>query len=72
MLRQTPADSTGLLGAKVERRVLLLFVVQPELLPLLGVENRQCAGDRLANIVATRNITSIPIQVPLRGQRTSW
>jgi len=47
-------DSTGLLGTEVERHVLLGLVEQTELLPLLGVEDSQSTGDRLADIVATR------------------
>lgn len=53
MLGETPTDSTGLLGTEVKRHVLLGLVEQTELLPLLGVEDGQGTGDRLADIVAT-------------------
>jgi len=48
---QTAADGAGLLGAEVERQVLLVLVEQAELRPLLKVDNGQGAGDRLAEVV---------------------
>lgn len=53
VLVESPADGTGLLGAEVERDILLVLVEDTELLPLLGVEDGEGAGDRLADVGAT-------------------
>lgn len=52
-LGESPADGTGLLGAEVERRVLLAGVEEAELSPLLGVDDGQGPSNRLAHVVAT-------------------
>lgn len=51
VLGQPPPDSAGLLGAEVERQVLLVFVEDAELLALSGIDDSQDTGDRLADIV---------------------
>ena len=50
--RQTATDSTGLLRAKVEGKVLLVLVEEAKLGPLLKVDDGQGAGDGLAQVVA--------------------
>ena len=50
--RQTATDSTGLLRAKVEGKVLLVLVEDAELRALLEVDDGQGAGDGLAEVVA--------------------
>lgn len=45
---QAAADGTGLLGAEVEGQVLLVLVEQAHVVSLLGVDDGQDAGDRLA------------------------
>lgn len=50
--RKTAADGTSLLGAEVEGEVLLVLVEEAELSALLGVDDGQNAGNRLAEIVA--------------------
>ena len=50
--RQTAADGTSLLGAEVEWQVLLLLVEEAELGALVGVDDGEDAGDRLADVVA--------------------
>lgn len=52
VLRHAPADGTGLLCAEVEREVLLVLVEDAELCALVGVDDSEDAGDRLADIVA--------------------
>lgn len=49
---QTTTDSTGQLGAEVEGRVLLVLVEQAHVVALLGVDDGQDTGDRLAEVVA--------------------
>lgn len=49
---KTATDGTGLLGAEVERHVLLVLVEQAHVVALLGVDDGQDTGDRLAEIVA--------------------
>lgn len=49
---QTAADGAGLLGSEVKRKVLLVLVEEAELSALLGVDDREDAGDRLAKVVA--------------------
>lgn len=49
---QAAADGTGLLGPEVKGQVLLVLVEQAELSPLLGVDDGEDAGDRLAEVVA--------------------
>ena len=61
LLGQTAADGAGLLGSEVEGHVLLVLVEQAKLSPLLGVDDGQDAGDRLAEVVAT----SINVRQPL-------
>lgn len=55
VLVESPADGAGLLRAEVERNVLLALVEGAKLLALLGVDDREGTGDRLANVMAVRN-----------------
>lgn len=55
LLGQAAADGTGLLGPEVEGQVLLVLVEEAELGPLLGVDDRENAGDRLAEVAAIRS-----------------
>ena len=48
---KTATDGTSLLGAEVEGHVLLVLVEQAELVSLLGVDDGQDTGDRLAEVV---------------------
>lgn len=57
VLGQPAADGTGLLRAEVERRVLLVLVEQAELVSLLGVDDGEDAGDRLADVRAANSIS---------------
>lgn len=52
VLGHSPADGAGLLGAEVERQVLLALVEDAELGALVGVDDGEDAGDRLADVVA--------------------
>lgn len=52
VLGETAAHGAGELGAEVERKVLLVLVEQTQLSALVGVDNGQDAGDRLAAITA--------------------
>jgi len=49
--RETATNSTGLLRAEIERQVLLAFVEETELSSLLGVEDRENAGNGLSEIM---------------------
>lgn len=49
---EAAADGTSLLGAEVEGQELLVLVEQAELVSLLGVDDGQDTGDRLAEVVA--------------------
>lgn len=49
---QAATDGTGLLRAEVERHVLLVLVEQAHVVSLLGVDDGQNTGDRLAEVVA--------------------
>ena len=74
---QTATDGTGLLGAEVERDVLLGLVEETELRPLLGVDDREDTCDRLAEVVAANSRQSLiplsPMWLPVHdpGQHTS-
>jgi hypothetical protein len=48
---QATADGAGLLGPEVKGKVLLVLVEQAELSALLGVDDGQDAGNRLADVV---------------------
>ena len=50
--RQSATNGAGLLGAEVERGVLLVLVEQTKLRALLGVDDGQDTGDRLSQVVA--------------------
>lgn len=54
VLGQPSANGTGLLCAKVERHVLLVLVEKTELGALVGVDDCENLGDRLADVVAVR------------------
>lgn len=66
---EAATDGTGLLGAEVEGHVLLVLVEQAHVVALLGVDDGQDTGDRLAEVVAVterylsvfRNLSSFPI-----------
>lgn len=49
---QTATNSTGLLGAEVEGQVLLVLEEQAHVVALLGVDDGEDTGDRLAEVVA--------------------
>lgn len=50
--RQAATDGAGLLGAEVEREVLLVLVEEAQVVSLLGVDDGEDAGDRLSEVVA--------------------
>lgn len=52
VLGHSPADGAGLLRAEVERQVLLALVEDAELGALVGVDDGEDTGDRLADVVA--------------------
>lgn len=52
LLGQTTTDGAGLLWAEVEWEVLLVLVEQTELGALVGVDDGQDLGDRLADVMA--------------------
>lgn len=52
LLAESPADGARLLGSEVEREVLLLGVELTERVALVGVDDGQSTGDRLAEVVA--------------------
>ena len=54
MSGQSPPDGTGLLWAKIKRKVLLALVKKAELVALLGVDDSKNLSDGLAYIVAVR------------------
>ena len=54
VLGETAAELTGELGAEVKRKVLLVLVEETELGSLLGVDDGQDTGNRLADVVAAR------------------
>ena len=60
LLGKTAADSAGLLGAEVEREVLLVLVEETELSPLLGVDDGEDTSDRLAEVVAVKRCACQP------------
>jgi hypothetical protein len=52
---QPPADGTGLLRSQVQGQVLLVLVEEAELGALLGVDDGQDAGNRLADVTTARS-----------------
>jgi hypothetical protein len=60
LLGQTSSDGAGLLLSEVEGKVLLVLVEQTELSALVGVDDGQDLGDRLADIVAVRLLAMRP------------
>ena len=52
VLGETAAESTGELGAEIERKVLLVLVEETQLSALVGVDDGENASDRLANLAA--------------------
>lgn len=54
LLGKTATDGASLLVTEVEGHVLRLLVELAEVLALLGVDNGQDTGDRLADSVAGR------------------
>jgi hypothetical protein len=72
LLGQAATDGTGLLGPEVKGQVLLVLVEEAELGPLLGVDDGQDTGDRLAEIVAVREKTPMSAKrCPCSPSRTS-
>ena len=59
VLGHSPADGASLLGAEVERQVLLALVEDAELSALVGVDDGEDAGDRLADVVAVTQFASV-------------
>lgn len=55
-LAETSADGTGLFWAEIERHVLFVLVEEAELGALVGVNDCEDLGDRLADIVAAERI----------------
>ena len=66
LLGETATDGTGLLGAEVEREVLLVLVEQAELGALVGVDDGQDLGDGLADVMAVMRGLVMPchLQAP--------
>ena len=60
LLGKTAADSAGLLGAEIEREVLLVLVEETKLSPLLGVDDGKDTSDRLAEVVAVKRCACQP------------
>lgn len=54
VLGKSPSDGAGLLGAEVERQVLLALVEDAELRTLVDVDDGKNTGDRLADVVAVK------------------
>jgi len=52
---KTATDGTGLLGPEVKGKVLLVLVEQTKLSALLGVDDGQDTGDRLAEVVTIKS-----------------
>lgn len=52
VLGKSPSHGAGLLGAEVEREVLLVLVEDTELRTLVDVDDGEDTGDRLADVVA--------------------
>jgi len=59
VLGHSPADGAGLLGAEVEGHVLLALVEDAELSALVGVDDGEDAGDRLADVMAVTQDASV-------------
>lgn len=59
LLGKSPSESAGLLGAEVERQVLLALVEDAELRALVDVDDGEDTGDRLADVVAVKKKISI-------------
>ena len=59
VLGHSPADGASLLGAEVERQVLLALVEDAELSALVGVDDGEDAGDRFADVVAVTQFASV-------------
>lgn len=59
LLGQAATDGTGLLGAEVEGKVLLVLVEQAKLGALVGVDDGEDLGDRLADVVAVEREMSV-------------
>lgn len=59
VLGHSPADGASLLGAEVERQVLLALVEDAELGTLVGVDDGEDTGNRLADVVAVTQFASV-------------
>jgi hypothetical protein len=60
VLGEAASKSASEAGAEVKREVLLVLVEEAELGSLVGVDDGQDTGDRLADVVTTDEIISIP------------
>ena len=58
---QALADGARLLGPQVEGQVTLLLVVEPQLVPLVGVDDGEDARDGLAEVVAVQALRQLPL-----------
>lgn len=65
VLGESSADGTGLLGSEVEREVLLVLVEQTQLSALVGVDDGQDTGDRLAEVVAAKEKKNLHVSLVL-------
>lgn len=54
VLGESSADGAGLLWSEVEGKVLLVLVEETELGALVGLDDCQDTGDRLAEVVALK------------------
>lgn len=64
MLGESSANGAGLLGSEVEGKVFLVLVEDPQLSALVGVDDGEDTGDRLAKIVAVQNPSKSVFTVP--------
>lgn len=53
VLGEAAAQVTGELGAEIEREVLLVLVEETQLSALVGVDDGEDTGDRLADVTTT-------------------
>ena len=57
LFAQSPPNCAGLLGSKVERKVLLAGVELAEGVSLVGVDDCQATGDRFAEVMTEHSIS---------------
>jgi hypothetical protein len=68
LLRQPSPNSPGLLRSEVEREVFLVLVEEAELCALVGVDDGEDLGNRLAEIVAVGYVTLVDSPGCLAGK----